>query len=157
MAVELQPNKVLRDRFDQGAQVEGIARTYIRKASPLPCPPTRSPSGSKKRTRAMANGATAIFEATFVADNTRIDVDILARRWRRLAADRGEADVVREGGAHPRCGDAAPRGDEEGCRLASWSNESREPPHMHVFKGGAASQWWLTPLEEAYSIGLNPA
>lgn len=44
----------------------------------------------------------------------------------------------------------------KGYRFVWWSNETREPPHVHVFKGGAAAKWWLLPLQEAYSAGLNP-
>jgi hypothetical protein len=44
----------------------------------------------------------------------------------------------------------------EGYRFAWWSNENREAPHVHVFKGDAAAKWWLNPLAEARSAGYNP-
>jgi len=44
----------------------------------------------------------------------------------------------------------------QGYRFAWWSNENREPPHVHVFKGDAAAKWWLDFLEEEYSVGFNP-
>src|SRR5256885_8409518 len=68
LAVELQPDKVLQDRFDQGAQVGALARK-------------RFPGGvliqhSERDERveltrqAMEAGAPAIFEASFVSDDT---------------------------------------------------------------------------------------
>src|SRR5688572_29592700 len=52
MAVELQPDKVLQDRFDQGAQVGALARHEF--------------------------GEGAKFEARFEADGVRVAVDVLA-------------------------------------------------------------------------------
>jgi Domain of unknown function(DUF2779) len=71
LAVELQPDKVLQDRFDQGTQVGELARL-------------RFPGGVLVENRDVARtrqlieeGAPAIFEASFLADNTFVAVDIL--------------------------------------------------------------------------------
>src|SRR5881394_838870 len=70
-AVELEPDKVLQDRFNQGTQVGELART-------------RFPGGvlvegrRVDRTRTLIDdGAPAIFEASFQVDNTFVAVDIL--------------------------------------------------------------------------------
>ena len=44
----------------------------------------------------------------------------------------------------------------EGFRFFFFSNESQEPPHVHVEKGDAAAKVWLQPVEIAYSQGFNP-
>ena len=71
LAVELQPDKVLQDRFDQGKQVGELARTLF-------------PGGvlvedrSVARTRKLIDEhAPAIFEASFLADDTFVAVDVL--------------------------------------------------------------------------------
>ena len=46
---------------------------------------------------------------------------------------------------------------EDGFRFSFWTNENREPPHVHVRKGGAVAKWWLDPLRAAYSHGFNPS
>jgi hypothetical protein len=74
LAIELQPDKVLQDRFDQGKQVGELARTLF-------------PGGVLVEGRSVAltrklidDGAPAIFEASFLADNTFVAVDILEPR-----------------------------------------------------------------------------
>jgi hypothetical protein len=44
---------------------------------------------------------------------------------------------------------------EDGFLFSFRANENREPPHVHVRKAGATAKWWLMPLSEAYSDGLN--
>jgi uncharacterized protein DUF4160 len=45
----------------------------------------------------------------------------------------------------------------DGYRFFFWSNESNEPPHIHVEKGGGVAKWWLTPLREDSSSKFSPA
>lgn len=70
-AVELQPDKVLRDRFDQGTQVGERARTLF------PGGVLVEDRNVARTRRLIDDGAPAIFEASFVADNTFVAVDIL--------------------------------------------------------------------------------
>ena len=44
---------------------------------------------------------------------------------------------------------------EQGFRFAFYAADRREPPHIHVFKGGAEAKWWLRPPREAWSAGYN--
>lgn len=45
----------------------------------------------------------------------------------------------------------------EGFRFFFFSNEGREPPHVHVSKGDGVAKLWLAPVELAYASGLTPA
>src|SRR5687768_15515258 len=72
LAVELQPDKVLQDRFDQGAQVAARARELfsggVYGRHPEPGARLRADEGSAVRSvdetrRAMDSGASAVFEA----------------------------------------------------------------------------------------------
>src|SRR5688572_10933582 len=89
LAVELQPDKVLQDRFDQGAQVGALARerfvdgvlitladrndrtdrTWNERDERL--------SNTRQATEGGANNT--IFEASFFADKTFVTCDILQR------------------------------------------------------------------------------
>src|SRR5437588_2192301 len=83
-ALELQPDKVLQDRFDQGAQVGALARErfpggVLIKARTADATadssgalrPRNDRSEQVERTRrAIEAGESVIFEASFVADNT---------------------------------------------------------------------------------------
>lgn len=71
-AVELQPDKVLQDRFDQGTQVGEVARTRFGGGVLVE-------GRSVEQTRKLIDdgAAPAIFEASFQADNTFVAVDIL--------------------------------------------------------------------------------
>ena len=40
-------------------------------------------------------------------------------------------------------------------RLFFFSNEGREPPHIHVKAGSAEAKFWLNPLEIAANYGFN--
>src|SRR5213596_3126218 len=77
LAVELQPDKVLQDRFDQGAHVGTLARgTYP--GGVLVDLPHQAVDERVKLTRKLIDDrAPAIFEASFLADNTFVAVDIL--------------------------------------------------------------------------------
>ncbi|HTI05609.1 MAG TPA: DUF2779 domain-containing protein [Gemmatimonadales bacterium] len=78
-AVELQPDKVLQDRFDQGKQVGELARARFPGGVLVDLP--RDAYAEKiARTRALLDeGAPVIFEASFSADNTFVAVDVLRR------------------------------------------------------------------------------
>lgn len=78
-AVELQPDKVLQDRFDQGAQVGALAREQFPGGTLIDLPYKEVAARVELTRKAMAGGAPAIFEGTFVADDTRVDVDVLLR------------------------------------------------------------------------------
>lgn len=86
-AVELQPDKVLQDRFDQGAQVGALARGRFEGGVRIELPHHAIAERLELTKAAMADGAPAIFEGTFVADDTRVDVDVLRREgdaWRLI-------------------------------------------------------------------------
>ena len=86
-AIELQPDKVLQDRFDQGAIVGALARERF-PGGVLIGLPRNAVSERVAATRlAMDSGAPAIFEATFLADDTYVAVDVLERvggGWRLI-------------------------------------------------------------------------
>jgi hypothetical protein len=42
-----------------------------------------------------------------------------------------------------------------GFRLFFFSNEGREPPHIHVESGGNYAKFWLRPVALARSVGYN--
>src|ERR1051325_3639993 len=76
-AVELQPDKVLRDRFDQGAQVERRARTHFPGGMLIDLPHNALDERIEATRLAMATGGPSIYEGTFLADDTSVAVDIL--------------------------------------------------------------------------------
>lgn len=97
LAIELQPDKVLQDRFDQGAQVGALAREQF--VSGVLIRLDDSTDGTDRTwderdderlnmtRQAMAAGANTIFEASFFADNTFVSCDILLREsdgWRLI-------------------------------------------------------------------------
>lgn len=45
----------------------------------------------------------------------------------------------------------------DGFRFFFYSNERREPPHMHVRKGGSETKIWLGTLEFDYNYGFTEA
>ena len=77
-AVELQPDKVLQDRFDQGSQVTELARTRFPGGTLIDLPYHATDERIKRTQQAVDAGTLAIFEASFVADNTFVAVDVLA-------------------------------------------------------------------------------
>ena len=77
MAVELQPGKVLQDRFDQGTQVGTLARGTFPGGMLVDLPHQAVDERVKLTRRLIDDGAPAIFEASFIASNTFVAVDIL--------------------------------------------------------------------------------
>jgi predicted RecB family nuclease len=78
-AVELQPDKVLQDLFDQGRQVGEAARQRF-PGGVLIDLPYRDYDGRIAATQeALAGGAPAIFEASFRANGVFVAVDVLER------------------------------------------------------------------------------
>src|SRR2546428_12017434 len=79
-AVELQPDKVLQDLFDQGRQVGEAARARYPGGVLIDLPhDARAERVAATRTLLDA-GAPAIFEATFIADNTYVAIDVLEKQ-----------------------------------------------------------------------------
>ncbi len=79
-AIELQPDKVLQDLFDQGRQVGELARTRYPGGVLIDLP---HHAGVERvaATRALLDaGAPAIFEATFIADDTFVAIDVLEKQ-----------------------------------------------------------------------------
>src|SRR3989441_612336 len=77
LAVELQPDKVLQDRFDQGRQVGALARDRFPGGVLIDLPHNASAERIKRTRKLIDDGAPAIFEASFLADNTFVAVDVL--------------------------------------------------------------------------------
>jgi hypothetical protein len=78
-AVELQPDIVLQDRFDQGAQVGVLARDRFPAGVLIDLPHNAVTERVALTRKLIDDGAPAIFEASFLADNTFVAVDILTR------------------------------------------------------------------------------
>src|SRR5437667_7587917 len=77
LAVALQPDKVPQDRFDQGAHFGTLARGTF-PGGVLVDLPHRAVNERVTLTRKLIDdGAPAIFEASFLADNTFVAVDVL--------------------------------------------------------------------------------
>src|SRR5215475_13142587 len=88
-AVELQPDKVLQDRFDQGAQVGALARDRFPGGTPIDAPHHELETKVALTERALKSGAPTIFEASFFADDTFVAADVLTRvdgEWRLIEA-----------------------------------------------------------------------
>jgi hypothetical protein len=79
LAVELQPNKVLEDRFDQGRQVGVLARDRFSGGVLVDLPYQAVNDRVALTQQLIDDGAPAIFEASFLADNTFVAVDVLTR------------------------------------------------------------------------------
>ena len=77
-APELEPDIVLKDRFDQGAQVGRLAQAEF-PGGVLIDLPYNDPGRVKATRAAMDAGAPAIFEATFVERGVYVAVDVLLR------------------------------------------------------------------------------
>ncbi len=76
-AVELQPDKVLQDRFDQGAHVGTLARHTFPGGTLVDLPHNAYADRVALTRRLIDDGAPAIFEASFLADNTFVAVGVL--------------------------------------------------------------------------------
>src|SRR5213595_3395868 len=86
LAVELQPDKVLQDRFDQGAHVGTLARLTFPGGKLVDLPHTAYAERIALTRKLIDAGAAAIFEASFLADNTFVAVDVLTSSPHRTAA-----------------------------------------------------------------------
>ena len=97
LALELQPDKVLQDRFDQGAQVGALARRQFVGGVLIPLADRNDGSdrtwderGDERldiTRQAIESGADTIFEGSFFADNTFVTCDVLLREpdgWRLI-------------------------------------------------------------------------
>src|SRR5688500_5957445 len=76
-AVELQPGKVLQDRFDQGTQVGTLARGAFPGGTLVDLPHNAVAERVQLTRKLIDDGAPAIFEASFFASNTFVAVDVL--------------------------------------------------------------------------------
>src|SRR5438309_7289277 len=78
-APELQPDKVLQDLFDQGRQVGEAARKRYPGGVLIDLPHHAGAERVAATKAALDAGAPAIFEATFIADNTFVAIDVLQK------------------------------------------------------------------------------
>src|SRR5437773_4465346 len=76
-AIELQPDRVLQDLFDQGRQVGELARTRYPGGVLIDLPHDARAERVAATRKLLDAGAPAIFEATFIADNTYVAIDVL--------------------------------------------------------------------------------
>jgi hypothetical protein len=77
--MELQPDKVLQDLFDQGRHVGEAARELFPSGVLIDLPHTARDERVAATREALDAGAPAIFEATFIANDTFVAVDVLER------------------------------------------------------------------------------
>ena len=78
-AVELQPGKVLQDLFDQGRLVGELATREFDGGVLIDAPHTAVAERVELTTDALRAGAQAVFEASFLENNTFVAVDVLER------------------------------------------------------------------------------
>ena len=78
-APELQPDRVLQDRFDQGEQVGRLAREQFPGGVLIDLPHTAVQERLAATRAALAAGAPAIFEASFLEGDVFVAVDVLLR------------------------------------------------------------------------------
>ncbi len=78
-APELEPDIVLQDRFDQGAQVGKLAQTRFPGGVLIDFPHYEVEKKISATQDALNAGAPVIFEASFLADDTFVAVDVLER------------------------------------------------------------------------------
>jgi len=79
-AIELQPDKVLQDLFDQGRQVGEAARARYPGGVLIDLPYHAGAARVAATRKALDAGAPAIFEATFIADDTFVAIDVLEKQ-----------------------------------------------------------------------------
>src|SRR5207249_3082912 len=79
-AIEVQPDKVLEDLFDQGRQVGELARTRYPGGVLIDLPHDARAERVAATRKLLDAGAPAIFEATFIADNTYVAIDVLEKQ-----------------------------------------------------------------------------
>jgi hypothetical protein len=78
-APELEPDKVLQDLFDQGRQVGELARSKFPGGVLIDLPHDAVAQRVAATRQALADGAPAIFEATFVHADTYVAIDVLEK------------------------------------------------------------------------------
>src|SRR5947208_286853 len=78
-AKELQPDKVLQDLFDQGRQVGEAARARYPGGVLIDLPHHAGAARVAATQAALDSGAPAVFEATFIADDTFVAIDVLEK------------------------------------------------------------------------------
>jgi hypothetical protein len=78
-AIELQPDQVLQDRFDQGKQVGELARGQFPGGVLIDLPHNAYEERLRQTKAAIDAQAPVIFEASFFADDTYVAVDVLER------------------------------------------------------------------------------
>src|SRR5436309_11697325 len=78
-AIELQPDKVLQDLFDQGRQVGEAARARYPGGVLIDLPHHAGAERVAATQKAIEAGAPAVFEATFIADDTFVAIDVLEK------------------------------------------------------------------------------
>jgi len=78
-APELQPDRVLQDRFDQGTLVGEMAREQFPGGVLIDFPHTAWAERIEATQAAIESGAPAIFEASFLTDQVYVAVDVLLR------------------------------------------------------------------------------
>src|SRR2546427_12728673 len=79
-AKELQPDQVLQDLFDQGKQVGELARRRYPGGVLIDQPRQARAARVDATALALGMGAPAVFEATFIARDTYVAIDVLERR-----------------------------------------------------------------------------
>ena len=79
-APELQPDKVLQDLFDQGRQVGEAARALYPGGVLIDLPRDAGAERVAATKAALASGAPAVFEATFIADGMFVAIDVLEKQ-----------------------------------------------------------------------------
>ncbi len=79
-AIELQPDKILQDLFDQGHQVGEVARTRYPGGVLIDLPHDARAERVAATRKLLDAGAPAIFEATFIADDTFVAIDVLEKQ-----------------------------------------------------------------------------
>jgi predicted RecB family nuclease len=78
-ALELQPDKVLQDLFDQGRQVGEAARARYPGGVLIDLSHHAGAERVAATQKALDAGAPAVFEATFIADDTFVAIDVLEK------------------------------------------------------------------------------
>src|SRR6267143_1316368 len=81
-APELVPEPALRNRFDQGAEVGRVARGYVPGGELIDLPFHQYANKVAATRDALRRDPPAVYEATFLADDTYAQVDILKRDCR---------------------------------------------------------------------------
>jgi predicted RecB family nuclease len=79
-APELAPSPPLQHRLEQGLEVGRLARRYVPGGELIDLPPYQLAAKVQATREALARKAPWIYEATFIADQTYAQIDVLERR-----------------------------------------------------------------------------